>query len=235
MTLTAGRSERGDAMNQDHAVSRNVVAQGSPPPGTGLASFPSVVLAGGERKYRAHSVDYGPWFFSNSGFGRFDLAGKRGTCYLADTVETAMRESLGTILHTAGVVTAIRADSLKVSLVGISRKIKAANINDPAAARHHVTRELATMGGYEIPQAWSAAVDGAGFGAIRYATRFTTDPGPNAWAIFGAAGPDAAGIVYPDEAIRGRQACADSGIIVVGTPPARSLTIAIPSNPRTSA
>jgi hypothetical protein len=33
--------------------------------------------------YRLHRRTRRPWYFSNSGAGRFDLAGPNGTCYAA--------------------------------------------------------------------------------------------------------------------------------------------------------
>ncbi|MCF8611697.1 RES family NAD+ phosphorylase [Gordonia sp. HY285] len=71
-----------------------------------LTGFPVTSVTAQARLYRAHRRDLGPWYFGNSGGGRYDLADDRGTCYLAFDPATAIRETLGASLHQLGVVTA---------------------------------------------------------------------------------------------------------------------------------
>ena len=97
-------------------TSRSDLAQEPPRTGQDLSAFPAVdgPVA---RQWRAHSVEYGPWFFGATGAGRFDLpdTGDEGTCYFADDVETAVRERLGPRLSVDQTVTPDLAAAFVVS------------------------------------------------------------------------------------------------------------------------
>jgi hypothetical protein len=99
-----------------------------------------------------------------------------------------------------------------------------ANISHPQAVRFGVLRELATMVPYTIPQLWAVAFQRFGFRGVRYASRFTTIPRPNAWAIFGnhGASPLRTGAV-----LDGVTACQRAGILVA-RPTADGYTILRP-------
>lgn len=56
------------------------------------------------------------------------------------------------------------------------------------AANFGMTRELATVTPYTIPQRWAAAFDDTGFAGLQYQSRFTTGAAPNAVALFSKAG-----------------------------------------------
>lgn len=95
---------------------RNDLAQQAPQPSQDLTNFPAVD-GPAARQWRAHSVNFGPWLIGTAGAGRFDLpdAGDDGTCYFADEVETAVRESLGPRLSADQTVTPDLAPAFTVS------------------------------------------------------------------------------------------------------------------------
>ena len=203
-------------------TSRNDLAQQPPQPGQDLTSFPAVD-GPGSRQWRAHSVNFGPWFFGTTGAGRLDLpdTGDDGTCYFADVVETAVRESLGPRLSADQTVTPDLAAALTVSAIAAPSPRRYADVNDKAAVRHGVTRELTTTVCYDVTNAWADVLHQGGFEGVRYASRFTTEAAANSWALFGPKGPDASLPVVDAEQLTGSDACAAAGISVLAPPPAK--------------
>lgn len=221
-------------------MNRNTVAQQPPHPDVDLRDFPTEDLAEGATVWRAHRASNQPWYFSNRGSGRFDLnrdialSAARGTCYVADDVESAFREAVGVQANEAGELAGDFADERVVSRLGIIATVKAANVNSSRAVRYGITRELCTMADYDIPQEWAVTFDEVQFespaapvpcGGIRYASRFTTTPGPNCWALFGESGQQTSYGTDPLEQIAGRRAAEMSGFTVIDIPPKRSLRI----------
>lgn len=201
-------------------LNRNAVAQLPPADGVDLTEFPAADPPSGNY-FRAHTIGRGPWFFASAGSGRFDIQKPNGSCYLADRPETAIRESLGVFTATTGCVTSEMAEQKQVSFLALPGGLRAANLSDHLAIRYKVTRELSTMSDYSVPHSWAKAFHSNGFGGVRYSSRFTTEPGPNSWAVFGEDGEDAGrkfGHVRP---ITGREACEEAGIRVL-PPPGRT-------------
>ncbi|MGO4691046.1 RES family NAD+ phosphorylase [Glaciibacter sp. 2TAF33] len=210
-------------------MSRADVAQEPPPAGSDLSGFPTDATIPG-RAFRAHDPRFSAWFFSSTGAGRFDLEAPRGTCYVADSVRTAVREKLGqTAVGTKAVAESV-ARTIMVSTVEMPVG-RFANTSDEHAEDFGVTRELTVMGDYTVTHSWAEALADAGFNGIRYASRYTTSPGPNSWAIFGPAGPDPGRSVFEAGAISGRDACEAAGLFVRGAPPDRSTLNVIPPPP----
>jgi len=203
-------------------TSRNDLAQQPPQPGQDLSSFPAVD-GPAARQWRAHSVSFGPWFFGTTGAGRFDLpdTGDDGTCYFADEVETAVRESLGPRLSADQTVTPDLAAAFTVSAIVPPSPRPHADVNDKAAVRYGVTRELTTTVRYDVTNAWADAFHQAGFDGVRYASRFTTEAAANSWSLFGPKGPAASLAVVGAEQLTGADACAAAGITVLAPPPAK--------------
>ena len=79
-------------------MTRQTIAQQAPMPGSNLQLVPVAQYEAGSVFYRAHRQDHGPWYFSSSMQGRFDLPELEGTCYLALTPAAAVREVLGSRL-----------------------------------------------------------------------------------------------------------------------------------------
>lgn len=118
---------------------RHITALTEPP--QDLVDFPTISLTGTDW-YRAHVAGRHPWWFSHDGTGRFDLHPPEGTCYLASSVEVAVRERLGPTLVRAGVITTDEADRMRVSRLRTDGT--AADATAQGAARFGVTREIST-------------------------------------------------------------------------------------------
>ena len=206
-------------------VSRDQVAL-QPPGARALAGFPLVTIAPDTEVFRGHRRTLGPWFFSGSGAGRFDLDGGRGTCYLAVDAATAVREVLGAALHQLGFVSTAFAAERVISRLRLPTAREVADLCDGRAAEYGVTREIHTLTPYDTTRAWATALDAIA-GGVRYASRFTTGPAANALAVFDTAGPAS---WPPDSApVPFAMAARHAGLTVAGPP--RTVTIVQPPAP----
>jgi hypothetical protein len=172
-------------------VKRTHVVQQAPSSDLDLTGFPERRLAADTVWFRQHRMAQRPWWFSSVGpdrpSGRFDLSVPRGTCYLASSAEAAVRELVGPDFASSGRIPSSVIDHRVVSRLVVPQPVRAAQLDDQHAAAYRVTRELATMTPYDIPQAWAAALDSAGFDGILSPLRFT--PGDDeGLALFGPAG-----------------------------------------------
>jgi len=162
--------------------------------------------------YRAHSPR-GAWWFDNGIGGRFNLHGARGTCYAATTLDTAVREWLRDDLAANQTVSPHIADTFVVSTVTTPNDYVCAAVSHSDAARWGIVRALTTMELYDVPQAWAAVIDAAGFDGVFYGSAYTTG-GPTAYALFNEAGAPPAG--HAEARIYdGTAACTAVGINVV--------------------
>jgi len=207
---------------------REHVAQQAPRADHDLSRFPRRTLKEGAAWFRQHAAGVGPWWFSSNGAGRFDLPAPRGTCCLASSAHAAVEERVGPDLAAHGLVPSSLLEGRLVSGLKLPHPVVAANVDSAAASRHGITRELAVMVPYEIPQRWAAALAAAGFDGIVAGLRFT--PGtPVGLALFGKAGertswardaqPRFAAAVAPQMGLR-----------VVEPPRADELTVVTPSD-----
>ncbi|PZU04740.1 MAG: hypothetical protein DI630_00960 [Gordonia sp. (in: high G+C Gram-positive bacteria)] len=204
--------------------SRDSVALG--PPARSLHGFPSCELTATRSLYRGHRAGNGPWWFSSSGGGRFDLTPPRGTCYLAYDELTAIRETVGAPLAATGVISDVFAADRQLSTLTVPHDHELADTCANEAADFGLTRELVSMTPYAVPQEWAASF-AAIFAGLQYQTRFTTGPNPNAVALFEDAGeaswrPDP----HPEPFI----AAARRNGFTVASPP-RSVRIVPPPTP----
>ncbi len=166
-----------------HPDTRQTLSIGAPPPPDDLAGFPVWHVHAGTVLCRVTTSGYGPWWFSSSAYGRFDLEPPRGTCYLADDEVGAMLEVLGPVV----VVSPTWAGRLSMWHLGLPRQCSAADTTVREARGFGVTAELASMTPYALPQRWAAAFAASGHQGVRYRVRH--DPGGSrALALFGAAG-----------------------------------------------
>lgn len=194
-------------------MSRDSVALGSP--SRSLRRFPGSTLTTAQKLRRGHSTGNGPWWFASSGGGRFDLNPPRGTCYLAYDELTAIRETVGAPLASTGVITHAFSADRQLSTLTVPHDHRLADTCTDEAADFGLTRELASMTPYAVPQEWAAAFD-AHFAGIRYQTRFTTGPNPNAVGLFGDAGEASWPIdPSPEPFVAAARRC---GFIVAGPP-----------------
>ncbi|MGB8405909.1 MAG: RES family NAD+ phosphorylase [Mycobacterium sp.] len=201
-------------------------ALGNPP--ADLAGFPRWRLKPNYVLRRAHRAGYSPWWFSSDLSGRFDLISPFGTCYLATDITTALRERFGHELVNQGTVTFTTAAQTHVSALVVPAGRWVADCCHDDAATFGLTRELGTCANYDIPQGWAMALHRERLHGLRYQTRFTTGPRPNAVALF-----DDAGLhdwpVDPDP-LGGVKACTDAGIDVADIPTRGQLRIIKPPN-----
>lgn len=160
------------------------------PPTVPLDGFPTCLLTSSDTVHRAHSTDRGPWWFSSSGEGRFDIPAPHGTCYLADSPVSALRERLGTVLGESPAVPSSLLEEAVVSALSVPGEVLLADLESAAASRFGVTRELGTMVPYAVPQAWARGFHEAAHGGVRYAPRFSTGD-TSSYAVFGPAGATA--------------------------------------------
>ncbi|WP_377449714.1 RES domain-containing protein [Rhodococcoides fascians] len=164
---------------------RDHVALG--PPARPLDGFPTRELTAVQSLHRGHSASNGPWWFSSSGGGRFDLKPPRGTCYLAYDELTAIRETVGAPLAASGVISAEFAATRQLSALTVPHDHHLADTCSHEAANYGLNRELVSMTPYAVPHEWASTFD-ATLDGIQYQTRFTTGPNPNAAALFADAG-----------------------------------------------
>lgn len=195
-------------------MSRELPALGRPP--TSLVGFPRWSLTPTRPLYRAHRRDLTPWWFYSDLSGRFDLIEPDGTCYLASTAATALRERWGDRLIRAGRIGAAEADRTVLSRVRVPDARSLADSCSSRAALFGLTRELGTLTPYSLPQTWAAAFARAGCGGIRYESRFSTGPRDLAYAVFGPAG--IADLSSDEHPVDGRAAANSAGISVLVAP-----------------
>jgi RES domain len=210
------------------APSRGISIQ-APDPDQSLSSFPAVTLRTNQHFYRCTRTANGPWWFSSSGGGRFDLRSPRGTCYLATDATTAVREALGPI-DGSRVVTRQWFEDRSVRRLRLPRPTRVANTYAETASSHGVTLEISTIVPYDIPQTWAVALDQAGYGGVTYLLRHSAAP-RRGIALFGATGERTSwrrGIARPldDSMIRSLERA--FGITIADRPSSRSLTFLDP-------
>lgn len=203
---------------------RQEPALGNPP--ANRDGFPRWRLRPHNQLKRAHRAGASPWWFSSDLSGRFDLTSPDGTCYLATDTDTALRERFGHELVNQGTIAFTAAAQTAVSALHVPTGRWLADCCHAAAAGFGLTRELATCADYDIPQDWAAALHRDGHHGLRYQTRFSTGPRPNAVALFDDAGPHD-WPVDPNPT-SGVQACAEVGIEVANMPTRAQLQIIQP-------
>lgn len=196
--------------------------QGPPGMSLSLTGFPEHFLTAGTTMFRAHSATRSAWWFDNGTGGRFNLLGDRGTCCTATSLDTAVREKVREHVSSDGFVDPVTASEFVVSLVTAPIPYRCAAVNDTDAAKYGLVRELVTMQGYAVPQAWAEFFD-TDFDGIFYESAYTTG-GPSAYALFGDAGaPSAPGFTEATH-MSGADACTALGW-TVGAPAESGLDI----------
>jgi RES domain len=211
---------------------RSAPAQQGPPPS--LLGLPTAAPAGREW-FREHGrrpadPDSGCWFWASlpvdpADGGRFDLADPEGTCYFADQPSVAAMERVGRFTSHGRPVPADHVDGRVVTTIE-TRELPdtAANLlASGAAPSFRITGELFTMSDYSVPQAWAAAIRGAGHEALLYTPRFS--PGGRAIAAFGPAGS------HPRPVVRREwlsDVLAGMGLLVEKIPSATAVRIVVP-------
>lgn len=190
-----------------------------PPPRLLKVDFPVRDYAAGTQIFRSHTHGRGPWWFSASGAGRFDLAAPHGACYVAESEVVTLLEAWGGLQ----VVPSYMAAERDVSQLRLDTDISVADLTSNLAVQFGVTSEIFTTADYALTQLWAAAFDQAGFGGIRYWARHDLAHTAACIALFGGAGAAALPFDDPDH-VPGRTDLLrkledDTGITVLPVPP----------------
>jgi hypothetical protein len=160
-------------------------------PPADLSGFPSLRLEAGTPLFRIHRVRRSPWWFSNSGGGRFDITSETGfpdigTCYFG-------REPVGCFIESFREIQIPQeeVEARRISTLFLRSEV---NLADCAAARSRefgITAEIHSNPNYAVTQAWAAAFFRAGFDGIHYLLRHNPAQRSAGIAIFGPAGSPA--------------------------------------------
>lgn len=175
---------------------RDLLAQRMPDPDMDFSDFPVFIWPDEKQTfYRIAGEDpetgksLGPWWFSNTGRGRFDLSGEWGTLY-------AGHDELAGILEKLGFY---RAEGLPITY-GMLKMLHIWKLSAPftdtrlaamcsiRSGSYGVTNEIGDSCPYNITQAWAERLADEVFHGIRYKTRFDTRVVCYGIALFGKAG-----------------------------------------------
>lgn len=206
-----------------HAGGLRLCPLSKPPanPRKALARFPRRALATTHETHRIHSHQHGPWWFSDSGAGRFDLAGVpgMGTCYVAE-------DSLGAFIEVfrdfagRGIIAEVDVDQRRASILKVPRDVAIADCMRSRARSFEVTAAIHSSEDYSLTQGWARAFLEAGFNGVRY--RVSHDPSQRLLgvALFGPVGAQQWPVKDTDRisAQTRRQALARLGIRILPSP-----------------
>ena len=161
-----------------------------------LSDFPTFRLLPEHRLFRIHRAGYGPWWFSSSGDGRFDLRPPLGTCYLAE-------EPVGAFIEVfQGFDEAVpHADvrARRISTLSVPRVFRLADCANSLARRSGITGEIHSMTTRRQTQQWARAFADAGFDGIRFLVRHDPAQQRVGFALFGPAGEASWDAISTDE------------------------------------
>jgi RES domain len=150
-----------------------------------LSGFPRHVVERGQRLYRVHRRELGPWWFSGDGSDRFDLSAPgRGTCYLA-------ARPVGAFIEVFRVSTVIPEVEVVAKFLAELRAPRRAVVADWTVAEGRgfgVTGAIHSQPNNDRTRAWADAFAAAGFAGVRY--RVSHDPSQKELgvALFGQEG-----------------------------------------------
>jgi hypothetical protein len=134
--------------------------------------------------FRSHRHGRGPWWFSSSGEGRFDLADPNGTCYVAEAELHTLLEAWAGMLVIPDYLVADR----DTARLGLALGVTVADLTSNRAVQYGVTAEIFTTVDYSLTQLWASALHAAGYAGIRYWARHDLAHDAACLALFGSAG-----------------------------------------------
>ena len=165
---------------------QNVSLQAPPDDPARLRGFPSSTLEPETELWRVCRVENGPWWFSSSLNGRFDLPEPQGTCYLSTQPLSALLEVLGPD-RVEGTVSTEMLAKLRLYSLHPPGTMSLADFTAGQAAGFGITLEIHTCSPYALPQAWARALNAAQADGLLYFARH--DPSLNlSVALFGESG-----------------------------------------------
>lgn len=139
--------------------------------------------------YRVGRKGRDPWWFTNTGAGRFDLPAPQGTCYLATTPETALAETVeGAGGDRVFAVSTAFVAARRLHRLALPRRLRLASTTSGRALGFGVTREIAAVVPYELPQAWARAWHDHGLDGVWYWPSRDMRARPRSIGLFGVAG-----------------------------------------------
>lgn len=180
-----------------------------------LHEFPACVTLASQPLYRIHRQNHGPWYFSDDGSGRFNLAPPRGTCYLATEPIGAFIE----VFRATALVASADVAKRHLATLHVLRDVKLADCSVRSARAFGITAAIHASEDYRATQRWAEAFSRAGFEGICY--RLSHDPSQRCLgiALFGQGGESDLP-VDSDEPIGVEliKAAREFGILVIPTP-----------------
>lgn len=131
-----------------------------------------------------HRGEYGAWWFSSDGSGRFDLAPPDGVCYLAETPLGALIEHFDGI----DVIPQPDLEERRISILGQDKSLRLADCTSSHARSFGVDLALSAGSDYTRTQRFAAWFRAGGFQGVRYFLR--NDPAATliGVALFGPCG-----------------------------------------------
>lgn len=152
-----------------------------------MRQFPRRDLPSGFPLFRIHLARFGPWWFSRSGYGRFDLRepADMGTCYFAEQPEGCFLEVFKDF---SAAVPKTEIQIRRLARVELESGLSIADCTSEKARAWGITAEIHSSPDYSKAQDWAAAFTRSGFDGIRYYLRH--DPAQHLLgiALFGPAG-----------------------------------------------
>jgi hypothetical protein len=157
------------------------------PPPDDLSGFPRWTLSPVPALYRIHRGDRGPWYFDSGAFGRYNLAGRWGTCYLAQAPEGAFLETLG---RQGRLIDPAEVARRVLSTLHAPHALHLANVGHARSRAFGITAGISAVEEVDrrTTRRWAEAFHAAGFDGVRY--RVSHDPSQRVIgiALFGPAG-----------------------------------------------
>jgi RES domain-containing protein len=152
-------------------------------------------LERGTTLFRIHHVRRNPWWFSNTGSGRFDLTVKAGapadsgTCYFG-------RESAGCFVEVfrRALISPEEVEVRRIAAFSLPSEVNLADCTATRSRVFGVTGEIHSGLDYALTQEWAAAFFRAGFDGIQYLLRHNPAQRSVGIALFGPSGSPAS---YP--------------------------------------
>lgn len=153
---------------------------------TRLRKFPRTELTTDRELWRLVLEGRGPWWFSGSGEGRFDLREPEGTCYLATDELSALLEAVGPDRQGGAISTRFLEDR-RLRRLRAPRSRSLADLTSRRASGFGLTLEIHTIVPYDLPRAWAASLRKAGAEGLLFFVRHDPAAGHGV-ALFGRQG-----------------------------------------------
>ncbi len=162
-----------------------------PPPGDPrrLEDFPRSKLDPATPLWRVVSKGHGPWWFSSSLTGRFDLPEPDGTCYLATDQLSAVLEVFGPH-RSGGLIAAEELARRRLHRLRVPWPCSLADLTSRQAAGFGLTLEVHSLPRYDLTQAWARSLRDGGAAGLLYLARHDPAAG-ECVALFGPSGEKA--------------------------------------------